>query len=91
MTAPITTPTITHVAIRYMGQVYSLSSPNRHHHVIRMIGGIYGYHEEGFIDSKNQFLNRTQAMDLAKTNGQLKRRPGDNYYQGPKLFSEDLW
>lgn len=33
-------PYITHVAIKYNGKVYSLPKPNRHHHVIRMIGGM---------------------------------------------------
>jgi hypothetical protein len=83
--------TITHVAIAYKGKIHSLPAPNRHHHVIRMIGGMGGPHEEGFLDSDGRFFGRIAAMELVKDNGQLKRRPGANHYQGPELYSEDLW
>ncbi len=82
---------ITHVAIQYNGNTYSLPKPNRHHHVIRMIGGISGPHKEGFLDTEGRFLNRTTAMQVAIAYKQLKRRPGKEFYQGPELFSEDLW
>lgn len=79
------------VAVLYEGEIFSLLAPNRHHHVLRMIGGIYGPHEEGFILDDGTYIGRTDAMQLAKDNGQLNRRKGENYYQGPELFSEDLW
>lgn len=79
------------VAVRYNGTVFSLPSPNRHHHVLRMIGGIYGPHEEGFVLDDGTYVGRIGAMQLAKDNGQLNRRKGVNYYQGPELYSEDLW
>lgn len=79
------------VAVIYNGTLYSLPAPNRHHNVIRSIGGIYGSSKEGFIDDESKFLTRTEAMLLAKQNGQLNRREGVEYYQGPELFSEDLW
>lgn len=82
-------PRITHVAIRYAGETWQLPAPNRHHHVIRAIGGIKGPDVQGFADENGTFLNRRQAMTLAMLNGQLNRRPGG--YQGPELFSEDLW
>lgn len=82
---------ITHVAIKYAGKIYSLPAPNRHHHVIRTIGGISGPHQEGFLLNDGSFVGRKDAMKLAKDNGQLNRRPGDNFYQGPDLYSEDLW
>lgn len=84
-------PRITHVAVKYQGVVYSLPAPNRHHHVIRMIGGINGPDEQGFLDNNGNFLTRRQAMLLARGNGQLKRREGPEHYQGPELYSEDLW
>ena len=90
MTAPIL-PTITGVAIRYKERTHSLPAPNRHHHVIRMIGGISGPHEEGFLLDDGSFLGRIGAMQLAKDNGQLKRRMGKSSYQGNELYSEDLW
>lgn len=83
--------TITHVAIAYKGSIYSLPAPSRHHNVIRMIGGMRGPHTEGFLDSYGSFLDRRDAMKLAESNGQLNRRPGAEHYQGPELYSEDVW
>lgn len=74
------------VAIKYNGTVYSLPEPNRHHHVIRMIGGIKGSDTQGFLTDTGEFLTRKEAYQLALTNGQLNRVPG-----GYELFSEDLW
>lgn len=82
-------PRITHVTIFYAGTVHSLPAPNRHHHVIRAIGGVKGPDVQGFADEHGNFLTRRQAMTLAMLNGQLNRRPDG--YQGPELFSEDLW
>ena len=90
MTSPIL-PTIIGVAVQYDGTTYSLPAPNRHHHVIRMIGGINGPHVEGFLLDTGEFIGRIGARQLAKDNGQLKRRPGKDNYQGPELYSEDLW
>ena len=87
-------PKITHVAIKYAGRVWSLPAPNRHHDVIRMIAedtgeGISGPDTQGFLEETGKFLSRTEAFVLASENGQLRREPCG--YQGPKLFSEDLW
>lgn len=79
------------VAVRYNEQTFSLPAPNRHHNVLYMIGKISGSHEEGFVLDDGTFIGRIGAMQLAKDNGQLNRREGENYYQGPELFSEDLW
>lgn len=79
------------VAIRYGGLTYTLPEPNRHHHLIRMIGGISGPHNEGFYDDSGLFLTRTEAFLRAKETGQLIRDPSPLKYQGPELFSEDLW
>ena len=87
---------ITHVAVQFKEVVHSLPKPNRHHNVIRMIAqengvGIDGPHKEGFLDNYGTFHNRTSAMLIATSAGQLNRKAGDNHYQGPELFSEDLW
>lgn len=82
---------ITHVAIQYEGVTHSLPAPNRHHHVIRMIGGMSGPHKDGFLDDAGRFYGRIAAMEVAKDAGQIKRRPGAEHYQGPELYSEDLW
>jgi len=41
---------------------------------------------QGFLTVKNRFLNRAQAMKLAKANGQV---PASS--SGSKLFSEDIY
>lgn len=82
---------ITHVAIKYANKVFSLPAPNRHHDVIRMIGGISGPDVQGFLDANGVFLNRKQAFEVATQTGQIKRPDTPGTYQGPQLFSEDLW
>lgn len=79
------------VAIKYNGIIYYLPRPNRHHHVIRMIGGISGPDTQGFYDFRGNFLDRKQAYIRAIATGQLKRDPSPLKYQGDELFSEDLW
>jgi len=81
---------ITHVAIWYNDCIYALPTPNRHHDVIRMIGGIAGEDIQGFLDNQDNFLDREQAMIHATACGQVKPRQ-PKWYQGPELFSEDLW
>lgn len=46
---------------------------------------------EGFLTSDGAFLTREEAYTLATSNGQFARRTGPGLYDGPKLFSEDLW
>ena len=82
---------ITHVAIKYANKVFSLPAPNRHHDVIRMIDGISGPDVQGFLDANGVFLNRKQAFEVATQTGQIKRPDTSGTYQGPELFSEDLW
>ena len=83
------------VSIRYGAQEFSLLKPNRHMHVYEyLINPKYqdlGTGDEnvveGFITSELRFLNRVEAMDFAKSNGQLIGSP----FQEKELFSEDLW
>ena len=44
---------------------------------------------QGFLDEDGKFLNRKEAFTLATESGQIRRRPGG--YDGPELYSEDLW
>lgn len=86
---------ITHVAIVFMGGVYSLPSPARHCDVIRHIVNTTEYdsicvdmdREQGFLDSAGEFLDRSVAYGRARGNGQLL---GSGHLAGT-LFSEDLW
>jgi hypothetical protein len=80
---------ITHVAIKYDGKIWALPKPNRHHHIVRMIGGTNGPDTQGFLDDKEVFLNRREAYELAIRTGQIARCEGG--YTGNELFSEDLW
>lgn len=41
---------------------------------------------QGFLTNKNRFLTRKEALDLVRSNGQLK-----NKLIGGVLTSEDLW
>lgn len=86
---------ITHVAVRFRGQVWSLPAPNRHHdvirHIVRRTGAYYvDAHgdDQGFLDSAGNYLTRSQAYRLAEAAGQLRAdRPNWDY----ELYSENLW
>jgi hypothetical protein len=85
-------PQITHVAIKFLGEVYSLPRPNRHHDVIRKIvfddkvaESVDG-DEQGFLDEDGRFLTRHRALRLAQVNGQY-----DGEGRLGMLFSEDIW
>jgi hypothetical protein len=79
------------VAIFYNETLYTCPKPCRHHDVIRLIGGIYGPHVEGFVDASGKFLKRKEAYIRATQTGQINRRKGEQFYQGDELYSEDLW
>lgn len=88
-------PRITHVAVRFLGEVYALPAPNRHHHVLWMIAEKLGLIQvnaygdnQGFLDASGQYLTRKQALEAALANGQVKDL-GD--VRAGRLFSEDLW
>lgn len=82
---------ITAVAIIHEGIVYSVDSPKRHHHLIRIIydatdgtKAISG--EQGFLDDNGKYYNRENAGVHAIECGQIKQLKWPN-----RLFSEDLW
>ena len=84
---------ITHVAIVRDGVTYSLPKPNRHHHILYsgMMAGKVGKERDtqGFVDDTGKFLTRKEAFVIATESGQINRRKGG--YDGPDLYSEDLW
>lgn len=86
---------ITHVAIRRGAATFSLPAPNRHHHVLRAMyeAGADPKGEDGevqgFLDDAGAFLTREEAYRAVVGTPELKRRAGG--YDGPLLFSEDLW
>ena len=46
--------------------------------------------EQGFMTDKDEFLNRKEAFIYAKKLGQVLPRKF-HQYNGPDLYSEDLW
>jgi hypothetical protein len=94
---------ITHVAIKRNGKVYSLPPPNRHHDVLySMPEEEQGVSDEveardvqGFLDDKGNFLTRSEAYQMVVNTPQFirkeKNKEREHYYDGPNLYSEDLW
>lgn len=82
---------ITHVAIQHEDTIAALRAPSRHHDVIAMVESdeMAAQGTQGFLNENGRFLDRRTAYAVAVLNGQLKRAPGG--YDGPELFSEDLW
>ena len=86
---------ITHVALRFNGQIWSLPRPYRHHHIIGMIVHLnpdirhvdaHG-EDQGFLDETGRYLTRKQAEVSAALNDQIK----NGKIIGGVLTSEDLW
>lgn len=83
---------ITGVAIKRGGVIYALGAPNRHGDVIvEMVK--FGVPKpvtkdaiQGFIGKDGKFLDRLEALELVKKNGQ-NIRP----LERPQLYSEDIW
>lgn len=87
-------PPLTHVAIRFNGQVWSLPKPFRHHHIIRLIVEHTGVsyvdsrdEDQGFLDANGRYLTRKQAHVNADMHDQIK----NGKIIGGVLTSEDLW
>lgn len=87
-------PSVVAVAIRYDGKVWVLGCPHRHHHIRHWIYLETGNSEaedqsvEGFLDSAGRFLNRTEALIIARSREQLRT---DRPIWGDDLYSENLW
>lgn len=84
---------ITHVAIRFRNEIYSLPPPNRHHHIIWEIAKILNIEsvdleEQGFLDETGKFYNRQDALAHALICNQVKNIA---LIRAGRLFSEDLW
>lgn len=89
------TPKITHVAVRFRGEIYSLPPPNRHHHVLWKIAAETGAKsvdalgdDQGFLDESGQYLTREQALVSAQANDQMR---ADRPVWHDELYSENLW
>lgn len=85
------TERITGVALlREDGAMWSLPAPSRHFHLFALIafqGTEAEPCEQGFSTSQGRFVDRKEAIVLAREAGQPIRKR-DNPTQ---LYSEDLW
>jgi len=85
------------VAYRVGKLVISAAPPNRHHNILQEVVTAFNLdhwyptvQDSGFILQDGRFVNRGEAFIIASDNGQLLTRlPGQ--YDGPDLYSEDLW
>lgn len=78
-------------AIQMPDGVHSVPRPGRHNHIIHQLIKA-GYPKpirgtQGFLTSTGVFVNRIEAMRIARAAGQLIPREGRTH----KLYSEDLW
>lgn len=88
-------------AIKIADVVCFIPRPARHHHVLHSLAKSFngrtdgGYTEEvqGFVTDSGDFLDREEAMKHALECNQtlVGRIRNPNSYNGPELFSEDLW
>lgn len=81
--------TIVAASILFRGVACTLPPPARHHHVLLAIHALYpddiiGPDEQGFVTSTGRFVDRPEAMRIA-------RRAQQTFSDHPHLFSEDLW
>lgn len=74
------------------GVIHSLPAPARHHNVLQSMPDFRGRHaaEQGFLTSNGEFADRITALRIAMAAGQVVGRTPSGY-NGPELFSEDLW
>jgi hypothetical protein len=85
------------VAIKVNGIVFFAPSPKRHHHILHELQEDKLFDNtdvvvEGFLNEKGEFLSRREAYDhVIECSQPMIRQSGSKYYQGDKLFSEDLW
>lgn len=86
---------ITAAAVRYHGMTFSLLPPARHGECILLMLACRqdvdrnetGPEEQGFVTSRNRFVDRVEARAIAVAAGQLTWRDA----KLPELFSEDVW
>lgn len=76
------------------GNLYVLNPPHRHSDLLLdMQAANVKPKEQGFVISNGEFVNRTEAMEIAKKSGQFIERSEDDpdYNSTNQLYSEDLW
>lgn len=78
-------------AVSYEGVTFSMSRPNRHHHIVHKLSDMglpkTSYRHQGFITTSGRFVDRKEAAALVLLNGQVSKLK----FVSDQLFSEDLW
>lgn len=98
--APDLATRIVGVALRIGNVILSALPPARHHtllmahytlaHTDRRPVVHPAPEDQGFLTNEGRFVGRTEALQIAVAAGQMiERKPGQ--YDGPDLYSEDLW
>lgn len=80
--------TITDVAIVIGKKVYVLPKPKRHSDIIKIMADlktpVFQESQQGFFTSKNRFVSRKEAAQIAFSSGQITK-------EIVELHSEDVW
>jgi hypothetical protein len=100
-------PRLTHVAIRKSGIVYSLPSPNRHHHILWIFAKRKGLPNVPSVDDESLLVERVEDgedsqgfldangrylnREQAEVNAFLHNQVKNGELIGGPLTSEDLW
>lgn len=92
--APEVSLRVVAVACRAGELVLTLPAPARHHNVLRLMTELELFpaspKDQGFLLSDGSYADRRRALKVATAAGQVfPRKPGQ--YNGPELFSEDVW
>lgn len=95
---PLTIKHITHIAASYVKPglnittIYALPAPFRHHNVMH---GYFAIHKkvlinetQGFLDNDDNFLNRKQALIVARAANQIL---ANIPLHSDDLYSENIW
>lgn len=76
-------------------EIFVVNQPGRHHHVVHFMASI-GIKQttlanQGFLTNRGRYVNRTEAMIIARKADQLLDKNKDKSYRDRELYSEDVW
>lgn len=82
--------TIIAAAIKNGDKIYTLPPPNRHHHIIEIMPFPRDIGKDvcGFLTSTGNYVDRKEALSIAKASKQIIKSCGGDEHQ---LYSENLW
>lgn len=80
--------TVLQCALAHGDRIYTMPRPARHAQLIQAFDETYL--DQGFLLSDGTYAGRHRAYQVARMADQILPRKPDGY-DGPELFSEDLW